>query len=175
MMFKVFTTLSLLFALGIAIILGQQLYGLASQIGQKDRETFIQSTINSATETPIPEAFDTVIINGKKVEVSIADTPQKRTQGLMNVEQMDYNKGMLFLFNREGNYSFWMKDTKIPLDMVWINNDLLIVHIENNVPICEELICPRYSSPETAKYVLETNAGWAKGADARVGMKVSFQ
>lgn len=169
MFFKVITIISLIFVLTVAVVFGQQLTDLASNIGRVDREEFLDKTIYAK---PIPENFTTATINDYKLFVDVAQTPQERAQGLMYVEHMEYNRGMIFVFNREGNYSFWMKNTKIPLDIIWISEDLEIVHIEKDVPTCTELICPKYSSPVPAKFVLEVNAGWAKSAQIEPGMPV---
>ena len=67
---------------------------------------------------------------------------------------------MLFVYNKPGDYRFWMKDTKIPLDMFWINSDKQIVHIEKDVQ--PSSYPESFGSEEPAQYVLETNAGFAK-------------
>lgn len=165
MFFKLFTTFSLLFALGVAIVLGNRIYALANQIGEKDREDFIHSLSQNTSGVSAEDATE-VAINGRVVTVEIADTQEKRSEGLMYRNYLPPVRGMLFVFPREGSYSFWMKNTKIPLDIIWIDENLKIVHIEDNVKPCLELVCPKYSSPTKAKYVLETNANWAHNAKA---------
>jgi len=82
-------------------------------------------------------------------------------------KNLDKNKGMLFVFNKEGNYPFWMKNTLIPLDMIWINENSNVVFIsENNLP-CEKTICSSINPNQNAKYVLEINAGMAE----KIGIK----
>jgi uncharacterized membrane protein (UPF0127 family) len=174
MLYKLFTTFSLLFALVVAIFLGNQIAGLSSQIGEKDRGDFIDSLLQKSSSVSAAEATS-VTINNNKVLVEIADTPAKRAEGLMNRNFMPFDRGMLFLFPRQGRYDFWMKDTKIALDIIWIDENLKIVHIEENVKPCVELLCPRYGSAKEALYVLEVNSNWANKANVRVGDNVIFK
>lgn len=99
-----------------------------------------------------------IMIGEKEIFVEIADTPQKRETGLMNRESLPKDQGMLFLFDGYGEYSFWMKDTLIPLDIIWISDDR-IVHIEKEIQPSNELIPPRYNPKKLANMVLEVNAG----------------
>jgi len=92
------------------------------------------------------------------VKVEIADTPEERAQGLMYRENLPQGEGMLFLFPEETRSSFWMKDTPISLDMIFINNDQIVDLIENAVPFSETLLTPRYSYNK----VLEVPAGYVQ-------------
>src|SRR4030042_2564613 len=67
--------------------------------------------------------FKTAQINGQKIFVEIADTPEKRSQGLSGRDNLSQNQGMLFIFNQPAIPSFWMKDMNFPLDFIWINNN----------------------------------------------------
>ncbi len=69
---------------------------------------------------------------------------------------------MLFVFPRPERYSFWMKNTLIPLDIIWLNSDRSVVHLETNVPACVHDPCPNYAPVQPALYVLEVNAGSAQ-------------
>ncbi len=94
--------------------------------------------------------------------VQLAKTNAEREKGLMFVKQLDKNSGMLFIFDKEDVYPFWMKNTLIPLDMIWINSNNKVVFISQNVQSCKSLICPIINPGVKAKYVLEINAGIAK-------------
>lgn len=100
-----------------------------------------------------------VRIHGQKINVEIADTAEEREQGLMNRESLCDRCGMLFVFDEEGKYSFWMKDTLIPLDMVFIDKNGIIVNIYSAEPCAEEQ-CESYTPTDNAKYVLEVNKGF---------------
>ena len=84
-------------------------------------------------------------------------------------QSLGENEGMLFIFENEAKHSFWMKNTKIALDIVWIGTDGKIVFIAKNVSPCAGDPCPSYAPPSSAKYVLEVAAGQMEKSNARVG------
>ncbi len=98
----------------------------------------------------------------------VADTPSERMTGLMGRQSMDEDAGMLFVFDPSGFPTMWMKNTFIPLDMLWLDDDFKVVHIEYAVP-CVQMPCMSYGSPSPAKYVLELNAGYVQRHNIKVG------
>lgn len=105
-----------------------------------------------------------------KFNIKIADTDEKRQIGLMNVKSMNENEGMLFYFPEQKLVSFWMKDTYIPLDMIFIDKNKRIVKIhKNTTPLNEEIL---YSGE--AMYVLEINGGLADKFGISEGNRVEF-
>ena len=116
-----------------------------------------------------------VCIDKKCFSVELAKTPAERERGLMQRKELDKNKGMLFIFNTDGIYSFWMKDTLIPLDMIWINSDNKIIYIAQGVQPClparagETSACPLITPLAKAKYVLEVNAGISNAEGFKIG------
>lgn len=90
--------------------------------------------------------------------IEIADNAQTRAQGLMFRHNLNRNAGMLFMFDIEGIYPFWMKNTLIPLDIIWLDKDKKIVDIKTALP-CTHDPCPSLANSEQALYVLEINAG----------------
>ena len=109
------------------------------------------------------------------VYVEIADEPHELNQGLMFRENLESNRGMFFVFDDERILSFWMKNTLIPLDMLFIGTDFRIVDIKENIPPCKEDPCPSYPSKKPAKYVLEVNAGFTLKNDIKIDDQVSLQ
>lgn len=109
------------------------------------------------------------------VKVKVADEDHERRTGLQDVKELADDEGMLFVFSQSAPYAFWMKDTFIALDIVWINYKQEIVHIEENVPPCREDPCPNYAPEGPALYVLEVNAGKAKEMDLRQGTRLNFK
>ncbi|MEM0465416.1 MAG: DUF192 domain-containing protein [Candidatus Pacearchaeota archaeon] len=112
--------------------------------------------------------FSKVCIKNKCINVEIANTTESLERGLMYRDSLCENCGMLFVFNKEGIYYFWMKNTKIPLDIIWINNKNKIVEIITAEP-CVEEICRTYFSNNSAIYVLEVNSGFAKRNSIKIG------
>lgn len=99
------------------------------------------------------------------VKVEIADTAQERARGLMFRDSLSEGTGMLFLFPEETQGSFWMKDTPISLDLVFIRDGRIVDVIENAVPYSEELLTP--NSPYTM--VLEVPGGYVGRHGVQVG------
>ena len=107
--------------------------------------------------------------NGTNIFVEIADSPDKRGQGLMFRPSMAPDRGMLFLFPEPGKQTFWMKNTLISLDIFWLDEVGTILHLEPNVPICtrKDDGCPRYQAPYKSLQVLELNAGMVEKLDLK--------
>lgn len=94
------------------------------------------------------------------VAVEVADTNEERSQGLMYRESLPENAGMLFIFNEEAPRTFWMKNTLIPLDIIFIGADMVVDQVTTAQPCATEQ-CPIYPSVQPAQYVVEVNAGFA--------------
>ena len=103
-----------------------------------------------------------ILPNGKAVTAELAVTDSERAKGLMFREKINPDQGMLFVFEDEEQHSFWMKNMVIAIDILWLNKEKQIVHIEERVPPCKEDPCPTYASKIPAKYVLELKAGSIK-------------
>ena len=101
--------------------------------------------------------------------VEMADTPAKRTLGLMNRTSLPEKSGMLFIFDSESEVGFWMKNTLIPLDMIFISADKKIAKIQRSAQPCKGLVCESYSSERPIKYVVEINGGLADKLGIREG------
>jgi uncharacterized protein len=117
---------------------------------------------------------DRVCFHDECFSVEIVDTPAERTRGLMFRESLDRNGGMFFIFEKSGNYPFWMKNTLIPLDIIWINENQEVVFIGKNVQPCKTDPCPSTNPGKNALYVLELNAGMSDVIGLEVGEKLDF-
>ncbi len=116
-----------------------------------------------------------VCIKSSCFNVELALTPGQRGRGLMFRQNLDSRAGMLFAFEEEGNYSFWMKNTQIPLDIIWISSENKIVSISENAQPCQKEDCPTINPSITAMYVLEINAGLSSSGGITIGDKVLFK
>ena len=110
-----------------------------------------------------------------KIEAQLAQTVLQQTKGLMNVKNLPENQGMLFVFLDESRKSFWMKNTYIPLDLIFISRDKKIVEIKENFEPCQQKNCPSYTSQKKAKYVLEVNGGFCQKHQIKEGDEVRFE
>ncbi len=107
-----------------------------------------------------------VLIKDIKIPVEIADTEALRTLGLSGRESLDYNSGLLFVFDRPDRYGFWMKDMKFSIDIVWAESGR-IIYIEKSV---SPTTFPKVFYPTTpASLVLELPAGFCDTYDLKVG------
>ena len=106
----------------------------------------------------------TIMIDDVPLEVQIADTEPRRIRGLMFQDQLPYDQGMIFVFEKPGLYSLWMLNMQFPLDMMWFDEEGKIVHIEKDVPPCKtplEIASCQSIVPEgQAVYVLEVTSGF---------------
>jgi uncharacterized membrane protein (UPF0127 family) len=112
-----------------------------------------------------------ICFNKVCITAEIADNDFNRQQGLMFRKSLLPKQGMLFVFNQEDRYSFWMKNMLIPLDFIWISSDLRIVDIMTDVLPCVD-VCDNLTPKEKIKYVLEVNAGFVKKHKLNLGEQV---
>ena len=115
-----------------------------------------------------------VTVGNEEINAEIADNPLKQMKGLMFRKFLPEDDGMIFIFSKEDYYGFWMMNTSIHLDIIWINSDMEIVHIEKNVQPCG-ILCPVYKSKEKARYVLEVNAGFVEKNKVEAGHFVEIK
>lgn len=103
-----------------------------------------------------------ILVGNKKYDVEVAENEEERMKGLQEVIEMDDDEGMLFIFPEPQHVDFWMKDTEIPLDIIFINSDLEVISVKQGEPMSEDFI-----SEDNVQYVLEVNqnSGIEKGDD----------
>jgi uncharacterized membrane protein (UPF0127 family) len=135
---------------------------------------------NVPAPPPAPPARATtsprvVFPDGYAVTVEVAADDATRQQGLMYRDRLPPHGGMIFYFPQSGHYPFWMKDTLIPLDMIWIDDTKRIVHVAHNVPPCKADPCPSYPPNAMARYVLEVAAGEAARHGLANGQTLRFE
>lgn len=102
----------------------------------------------------------TATINNHSYNLLIANDEKSRQIGLSNRKSLDKNTGMLFIFPKKDKYSFWMKNTQIPLDMIWINDNKIVYIVKKAPPMAgKDGNLPIYTPTSDANYVLEVNGG----------------
>jgi uncharacterized protein len=145
----------------------------------------------NAKSEPLPESADDVTLQSYKaqpmrkgrvvledafggklvVEVEIAQSPEMRERGMMWRKELAHGKGMLFVFDHEDEHSFWMKNTLIPLDMIFISGDLKVVGV---VERAEPKSLGSRTVYQPSKYVLEVPGGWAEKVGLKPGGRVQL-
>ena len=110
-----------------------------------------------------------VELKGQRFSVELALTRDEQMRGLMFRESLAEDHGMLFIFPGEAPRSFWMKNTRIPLDIFYFDEELKLVSVAHNARPCVAPPCVGYPSAGPARYVLELNAGAAARLDVRQG------
>ena len=112
----------------------------------------------------------TVRIGGAQINVEVATTPQQRERGLMFRDDLDEKWGMLFVYDAEGPLEFWMRNTRIPLSIAFLDRGLVVRDIQDMTPMSEEM----HVSKAPAIYALEVNQGWFARHDITPGTTAKF-
>jgi hypothetical protein len=114
--------------------------------------------------------------NGKAIQAETMITPEDLARGMMYRDSLPSGRGMLFIHPQPGPVSYWMYNVRIPLDLVFMNSQRRIVHIERSVPPCrvEASGCPRYGPVEPVQFVLELPAGDAGRFGLKRGDNLTF-
>jgi uncharacterized protein len=120
----------------------------------------------------------TAQLAGKILDIELADTPDKQSQGLSGRESIGEGQGMLFVFNQPAKHSFWMKDMRFPIDIIWIKDGKIIdisseVQIEPDAQTTGSL--RTYSPVSEVDKVLEVKSGWALRHNLKVGDNVELK
>ena len=110
-----------------------------------------------------------VELKGQRFNVEIADTESARERGLMFRDSMPADHGMLFVFDDLAERTFWMKNCRMPLDILYFDEKYKLVSVQQRVPACRSDPCPVYPSDGPSQYVLELNAGTADKLGVKPG------
>lgn len=152
-------------AAGLALVLGLFLLTQLPGTGERSLE---EGLVNASFH-----------VNGSQASwavLEVADNETEREEGLMNVTELGKHEGMLFKYPEEDQRGFWMKNTLIPLDMIFLDAEKEVINVETARPepgTAEENLTV-YRSEGPAKYVIEVNAGFAENYSTSEGSKVSW-
>jgi uncharacterized membrane protein (UPF0127 family) len=128
---------------------------------------------------PVQDFHSTEVIlpNGHKIAAEVEIDPADLARGMMYRDSLAPDRGMLFVHGKSGKYPYWMYHCKIPLDIVWMDQNKRIVEISANTPPCRSETsseCPNYGGHEDALYVLELGGGMASKYGLAKGGQVQF-
>jgi uncharacterized protein len=167
----------------IVVVLAMLLAGCSGP--QADPDTRSQNTQQSSGTTAAgkeettsgPSGLSTLVIDasgGKEVQVrvEVADDLAEQAKGLMDRTALGENRGMLFVYPEEREFSFWMKNTLIPLSIAFIDSKRRIIDIQDMKPLDDEP--PHYVSAEPAQYALEVNRGFFEQRGVKIGDRVEL-
>jgi uncharacterized protein len=114
--------------------------------------------------------------SGRLFVAEIADTPRRQQEGYMFRRQVGEDEGMVFVFPHADSHPFWMKNTLVPLDMIWMDDEFTVIYLQPSAPPCKADPCPNYGTLRVARYVLEVRGGTASGEGLKVGdrLQISF-
>ncbi len=121
---------------------------------------FIISLLNLGTAIPYDISFEKEQLNlgGEEYLLEIARSAKQRNHGLIFRDHLDERQGMLFIYPRSGNHRIWMKNTLIPLTVVWVDESNVVIGIKKLFP-CDYDPCPSYGVSIPSKYILELSSG----------------
>lgn len=114
--------------------------------------------------------------NGRQILAQVADSPEKQIVGLYFTESLSPDQGYLMVFDHEAAHSLWTKNTHFPVDILWLDRDRRILHVQENAPPCPNDPCPVYGPerPE-ALYVLQAAGGFVQTHGLKPGMDLIFR
>lgn len=128
-------------------------------------------TLDDYHSTPI------TLPDGTKIMAETMRRPEDMMRGMMFRDSLAPDRGMLFVHGEPGPYAYWMYQVRIPLDILWLDQQRRIVEISPNTPPCKSSSareCPSYGGREKALFVLELNAGMVEKHKLRVGDQLKF-
>lgn len=139
----------------------------------EQQENIISEEISSGSKGYLQA---NVTVNGLVLVADISATNEQWTKGLSVKDSLAENEAMLFVFGNEAEHRFWMKDMKFPIDIIWIDSNKTVVHIEHNLQPCNSgVLCTTYKPNDDSLYVLETVGGFAEKYGIVKGTQVEFE
>ena len=124
----------------------------------------------------IPNKPPIAVLNNHKVELLIAASQKDKEIGLSVYKNLPINQGMLFPFGRPAYYSFWMKNMKFPIDIIYLSNKKVVTIFENiEAPASKNSSLPIYVPNSPADTVLEIDAGLSKKYNLKIGDKITYE
>lgn len=131
---------------------------------------------NKNSATNVNNDLREIYLDAAKLKVEIADDPVSRSKGLSGRTKLAQNQGMLFIMDSTGIQSFWMKNTFIPLDMIWISGNSVVgitSNVQPEIGVSDDKL-KVYTSPDYVDKVIEVNAGWSLRNKITIGSHLEW-
>ncbi len=157
--------LYIVFVVGIFLFVQNKFQIFDIKLIDGDTESTEDMESNQEGNIPKEDNYLDIIVNSNnrvKVNVEIANTEEKRKLGLSFRQYLGDYDGMIFVFDTDTSTPFWMKDMKIPLDIIFVDSNYFIVDIKEAQPPCSNTYCPSIYSSRSYRYVLEVNSGFVE-------------
>ncbi len=140
------------------------------------RRLFIASgLLLSLTSTVWAAGVGSVCFKETCFRPELAHTSGEKQSGLMKRAALASHEGMLFVYDRESQPRFWMKNMLMPLDFIWLDGKQRVVGVSENIPACGQADCPTLSISSSAQYVLEVAAGTVKKFGIQMGDQATIK
>jgi uncharacterized protein len=133
----------------------------------------------SSSSDPVRDfsAREITLPDGKTIVAEVMTNPMDMSRGMMFRDSLPPDRGMLFIHGSPNRYPYWMYQVKIPLDIVWLDQNRRVAEISANTPPCASKSasdCPNYGGHEVALYILELGGGQAAKHGVQVGSYINF-
>jgi uncharacterized protein len=117
-----------------------------------------------------------VTVKGFELNANVPIADELMSKGLAVKNPLKENEAMLFVFQQSARHSFWMKDMKLPIDIIWLDSDEKVVYIKENMQYCiSTIVCILYTPNTGSQYVLETVSGFTQRHNVSVGTDIDFK
>ena len=136
-----------------------------------------ENLLKGAPSTPNNKYLQAIVtVNGFEIKAYLAVTNEQHIKGLSIKNHLQENEGMFFVFERPARYGFWMKDMKFPIDIIWLNSNGTVIHVEKHLSPCQSNFqCPTYIPEKDSLYVLETVSGFSQKHNITIGTHINFR
>ena len=147
---------------------------VAAQVNSTDNN--LVKTVQKASQNGTDYLRARILIKGIELSAEIPTTSELMGKGLAVKDQLKENEAMFFVFDNPEKHSFWMKDMNFRIDIIWLDSNDKVVHIEQNLQPCVSVFtCTGYNPDTDSQYVLETIAGFTQRHNVSVGTDIHFE
>jgi uncharacterized protein len=173
----IFSSFTLLLTVGSLFLLVPYTPILATNVAVQfnNGNTNLAKAVQEASQNGTDYLKAKISIKGLQLSADIPTTRELMGKGLGVKDELKENESMLFVFEKPGKHSFWMKDMKFPIDIIWLDSNGKVVHIQENLEPCPLVfICPTYAPSTDSQYVLETVSGFSSRHNIGLGTIVNL-